>query len=129
MMRLTTDYGAGYRVSFVPSPLGAVARSRSGPAHTVRECRCGIIISRINVEVRTEIFGKLFPCPLHVQARQYEIPYAGQTEYPGAAEPADTLHRHQIAPAQANIARSVVGSDARAEERSGFRQNSVHQEW
>jgi hypothetical protein len=36
-------------------------------------------------------------------------------------EPADTLHRHQIAPAQASIAKSVVGCDARAEERSGFR--------
>jgi len=35
-------------------------------------------------------------------------------------EPADTLHRHQISPAQAGIAKSVVGCDARTEERCGF---------
>jgi len=96
---------------------GVAARSRgeyrSRSAHTLQH-RCGIIDSSIDVEVRSQILGKLlFVASTPTRDRTESHPPSKlHTQVPKAA---NALYSDQISTAQAGIAKSVVGCDSRAE--------------
>ena len=97
---------------------GACCENRSGPAHTL-QYRCGIVDGSIDVDVRAQIFRKLFLVASTPDRDSTEphVPRKLDTKMPKAT---NALHSDQISAAQAGVAKSVVGRDTRAEERGGF---------
>src|SRR6185369_8134440 len=90
----------------------------SGPAHTL-QYRCGVIDGSIDVNVRAQLFRKLFLLASSPDCDRTEshVPRKLDTEMP---KPANALHSHQISAAQAGIANGVISRDTRAEERGGL---------
>ncbi len=81
--------------------------------------RCGIVDGSIDVDVRAQIFRKLFllAATPDCDSMESHVPRKLDTQMPKAT---NALHSDQISTAQAGVAKSVVGRDTRAEERSGF---------
>src|SRR6202022_4425141 len=97
---------------------GRCCENRSGPTHAL-QYRCGIGGGNIDVDVRTQIFRKLFllaPTP-DGDSTESHVPRKLDTEMTKAT---NALHSHQISTAQAGVAKSVVGRDSRAKERGGL---------
>jgi hypothetical protein len=97
---------------------GGCCENRSGPAHTL-QYRCGIVGGGIDVDVRTQVFRKLFllaPTP-DCDSAESHVPRKLDTQMPKAT---NALHGDQISPVQAGVAKSVVGGNTRAEERGGI---------
>jgi len=82
--------------------------------------RRGIVGGSIDVDVRAQIFRKLFLITSAPELRQCGTPCAVQTG-PQVPKAANALHGDQISTAATRIAKSVVGGNPRAEKRSGFR--------
>jgi hypothetical protein len=97
---------------------GGCCENRSGPAHTLQN-RCGIVDGSIDVDVRAQIFRKLFllASTPDCGGTESHVPGKLDTKMPKAP---NTLHSDQISAAQAGVAKSVVGCDTRAEERGGL---------
>jgi hypothetical protein len=97
----------------IASPLG-----RSGSAHTLQYCS-GIVDGGIDVEVRAQIFRKVLflASTADCDGMESHVPRKLDTKMPKAT---NTLYSDQISTAQAGVAKSVVGRDTRAEERSSF---------
>ncbi len=109
--------------------IGSCCKNRSGPAHTL-ERRGGIVDRRIDVDVRAQIFRKLFLLASTPDGDSTESHVPGKLDtkmsksanalHRDQIKSANALHRDQISAAQAGVAKSVVGGDARAEKRGGF---------
>jgi hypothetical protein len=97
---------------------GSCCENRSGSAHTLQYC-CGIVDGGIDVDVRAQIFRKLFllASTPDCDSMESHVPRKLDTKMPKAT---NALHRDQVSAAQAGIAKRVVGRDTRAEERSSF---------
>src|SRR4029077_11636133 len=93
-------------------------KNRFRPAHTLQH-RCGILGASIDVDLRAQISRKLFllASTPDCDSMESHVPRKLDTKMPKAT---NALHRYQISAAQAGIAKSVVGRNARAEERGGF---------
>src|SRR4029077_18848695 len=79
----------------------------------------GIVDGSIDVDVRAQIFRKLFllaPTPDGDSAETH-VPRKLDTKMP---KPANPLYGDQISSAQPGVAKSIVGRDTRAEQRGGF---------
>src|SRR5882762_214132 len=97
---------------------GGCCENRSGPAHTLQH-RCGIIDGSIDVDLRAQVFRKLFlvaSLPDGDSAESH-VPRKLDAKMPKAT---NALHRDQISAAQASVAKSVVGCNTRAEEWGGL---------
>src|SRR5713226_2351851 len=97
---------------------GGCCKNCSGPAHTLQH-RCGIIHGSIDVDVRAQVFRKLFLLASlpDCDGTESHVPGKLDAKVPKAT---NALHSDQISAAQAGVAKSVVGGDTRAEERGGF---------
>ena len=96
----------------------ACCENRFGPAHAL-QYRSDILVSSIDVNVCAQISCKLFllASTPNCDRPEAHVPRKLDTKMP---ETANALHSDQISTAQAGVAKSVVGRNAGAKERSGF---------
>src|SRR4029077_6883693 len=81
--------------------------------------RCGIVDGSIDVDVRAQIFRKLFLLPSTPDCDSTESHMPCELD-PRMPKTTNALYGDQISAAQAGVAKSVVGRDTRAEERGGL---------
>src|SRR5580692_10954382 len=101
------------------STAGSGGQNRSCPTHALQD-RSEILDSRIDVDVRAQVFRQffLFPSPPDRDSTESHVARKLDAEM---AKATYALNGDVISAAQAGIAKSVVGCNPRAEQRSGFR--------
>src|SRR6202042_3591101 len=97
---------------------GSCCKNRSRPAHALQD-RSGILGGSVDVDVGYQIFRKLLLLASPPDCHGTESHVPGKLN-PKMAKATYALNGDQISTAQTSIAKSVVGRDARAEQRSGF---------
>src|SRR4029077_18837115 len=98
---------------------GGGGENRFGAAHALKSGG-GVVHGGVDVDVGAQIFSELFLVSATADGYGAKSHLAGELDAE-MSQAANALDRDEISAAQAGVANGVVGGDARAEERGGFR--------